>query len=229
MMGVLDGRTAIITGSGSGLGKAAALAFAKEGAKVVLCGRRLPKLEDVQKEIAAAGGTAITVKADISLEADVKCLIAETIKTFGRIDILINNAAVYVAGQTSETSLETWNYHLQNNLTGAFLMTRECLAGFTDQNYGRIINITSGLAVNGAGGYAAYSVSKAGLEALTRTVADEVTGLNILVNMFNPGTIRSEMHATGRDPQEVTPELIKLASLPSLSLNGKLVEVGELK
>jgi 3-oxoacyl-[acyl-carrier protein] reductase len=227
-MGALDGRTAIITGAGSGLGKAAALAFAKAGANIVLCGRRVPKLEEVKNEIAFSGGTAIAIKADVSVEADVKQLVAEAQARFRRIDILLNNAAVLETGLTSETSLDTWNYHLQNNLTGAFLLIRECLSGFTKQNYGRIINITSGLAVNGAGGFSAYSVSKAGLEALTRTVADEVHGLDILVNMFNPGTMRTEMHATGRDPEQVAPDLIKLASLPAHGINGKLIEAGAL-
>ncbi|MBD0380050.1 SDR family NAD(P)-dependent oxidoreductase [Paenibacillus sedimenti] len=224
----LNGKTAIITGAGSGLGKATAIAFAKEGAQVVICGRRLHKLLEVHQEILSFGGKSIAVKTDVSLEADVQHLVAEAMQSYGRIDILVNNAAVFEAGQTKETSLESWNYHIANNLTGAFLLIRECLPIFETNNYGRIINITSGLAVNGAGGFAAYSASKAGLESITRTVADEANQKDILCNMFNPGTIRTEMHATGRDPILVTPDLVKLASLPAHSLNGTLVEAGSL-
>ncbi|NEW08169.1 SDR family oxidoreductase [Paenibacillus sp. SYP-B3998] len=225
-MGKLNGKTAIITGAGSGLGRAMALTFAQEGAHVVLCGRRLHKIEDVHEQITSLGGSSLAVHADVSQEPDVKKLVAAALSFTGRIDILINNAAVFEAGQTQETSLDSWNYHIVNNLTGAFLLIKQCLPVFEANNYGRIINITSGLAVNGAGGFVAYSASKAGLESLTRTVADEMSSKDILCNMFNPGTIRTEMHATGRDPLEVTSDLIQLASLPAQSMNGALVEAG---
>jgi NAD(P)-dependent dehydrogenase (short-subunit alcohol dehydrogenase family) len=90
-------------------------------------------------------------------------------------------------------------------------------------NYGRIINITSGLAMNGAGGFAAYSASKAGLESLTRTVAEEESGYDILANLFSPGTVKSEMHATGKDPSTVAPELVQLAALPRNGGTGQLI------
>jgi 3-oxoacyl-[acyl-carrier protein] reductase len=226
-MGVLDNRVAVITGSGSGLGKAAALHFAKEGASVVVCGRTKSKIEVVRNMIEDAGGSAIAVSADVSSEEQVNRVVSETLKHFGRLDILINNAAVFHPGLVIDTSLGAWNEQLLNNLTSAFLMTRTCLPIMIKQNYGRIINITSSLAENGAGGFAAYSASKAGLESLTRTTADEQIGYDILANMFDPGTVKSGMHATGKDPLTVVPEIARLASLNKHEINGKLVITGQ--
>jgi 3-oxoacyl-[acyl-carrier protein] reductase len=219
----LNGKTVLITGAGTGLGRAAAAAFAREGAQVVLCGRRLKLLEEVRQQIENAGGIALAVQADVSVETDVKRLTEAAVERFGRIDVLVNNAAVFEPGQVGETGLDAWNAQIGTNLTGAFLLIRECLPIMRKQHYGRIVNVTSSLAWNGSGGFAAYSASKAGLESLTRTTADEEEVHNILVNLFNPGTMRSGMHATGKDPAEALPELIRLASLPDHSPSGKLI------
>jgi 3-oxoacyl-[acyl-carrier protein] reductase len=224
----LAGKTAIVTGAGTGLGRAAAIAFANEGASVVLCGRRKSKVDAVAAEISAAGGSALAIQADVSVEADVQRLVEAAVKQYGRVDIVVNNAAVFEAGSVVETSLSDWNLQIGINLTGAFLLTREVLPHMREQKHGRIINITSGLAVNGAGGFAAYSASKAGLESLTRTVAEEESTHGVLANLFNPGTVRSEMHATGQDPADIAPDLVRLASLPEHGLNGQLVKAGEL-
>jgi 3-oxoacyl-[acyl-carrier protein] reductase len=221
--GTLQGKTAIVTGAGTGLGRAAALAFAAEGANVVLAGRRKGKVDVVAAEITAAGGRALAIQADISSEADVRRLVASAVEAFGQIDILVNNAAVFEPGAVAETSLAEWNLQIGINLTGAFLTTREVLPHMRARKYGRIINITSGLASNGAGGYAAYSASKAGLESLTRTTAEEESEHGVLANLFNPGTVKSEMHATGQDPAEVAPALIRLAALPEHGMSGQLI------
>ncbi|WP_409344745.1 SDR family NAD(P)-dependent oxidoreductase [Paenibacillus sp. MBLB4367] len=220
----LERKIVLITGAGSGLGSAAAMTFAKEGATVVLCGRKLDKIERVRSEIAEAGGQAVAIQADVSSETEVERLIGEVSASFGRIDILINNAAVFEPGTVSETSLASWNYQFSNNVTSAFLVTRASLALMREQGYGRIVNITSALAHNGSGGFAAYSASKAALESLTRTIADDEIGHDILINMFNPGAIKTDMHATGRDPYSVVPELIKLATLPKHGISGKLID-----
>jgi 3-oxoacyl-[acyl-carrier protein] reductase len=217
-------KVALITGSGSGLGEAAAISFAKEGIAVVLNGRRKEKIEQVKQKIEQNGGEAIAIQADVSSEQDVIRLTDEIVKTYGRIDILINNAGVFQPGLLIETTLEDWNEQIQSNLTGAFLVTRACLPLMRAQSYGRIVNITSSLAQNGAGGYAAYSASKAGLESLTRTAAEEEGSHNILVNLFSPGTLKTEMHATGRDPYSVIPQLWELATLPKHGCSGKLLE-----
>lgn len=223
--GKLLGRTAVITGAGTGLGRAAAIAFSAEGADVVLVGRRLGKLEETAAAIREAGGTGRTIvmQADVSVEEDVQHAVGRIIATLGKVDILVNNAAVLEPGTVLELDPEEWTRQIAVNLTGPFLMTRAVLPAMRSARYGRIVNITSGLASNGAGGYAAYSASKAGLESLTRTTADEEHAHGILANAFNPGTIRTEMHATGKDPREVAPELVRLASLPAHGPSGTIV------
>lgn len=209
-MGTYTGKTVIVTGAGTGLGRAAAQRFASEGANVTLVGRRAGKLNETLALISEAGGKAIAVQADVSLEADVKRIVKETVEAFGRIDILLNNAAVVDINPLIETPLDVWNTQISINLTGAFLMTRETIPYMRKQKFGRIVNVTSGLATNGAGGYAAYSASKAALESLTRTTTDEESEYGITALLFNPGTIRSEMHATGQEPAAVLPKLLQL-------------------
>ncbi|ANE46169.1 short-chain dehydrogenase [Paenibacillus swuensis] len=224
-MGLLHGKIALVTGAGSGLGRATAIALAREGAQLVLCGRRLDPLKETLKLISEANGDGVAIAADVSSAEDVTHLTAEAVAEFGRIDILINNAAVFEPGGVTDTDLQNWNDQLAVNLTGPFLLMQAILPWMRKQNYGRIVNITSGLAYNGAGGFAAYSASKAGLESLTRTVADEESGNDILANLFNPGTVRSNMHATGQDPSAVAPEIVKLASLAKGGMSGQLVSV----
>lgn len=223
-MGIIQNKVAIITGAGSGLGRATAIGFAREGALVVLCGRRLNKLEEVAREIAEAGGQAVPIRTDVSDERQVSHCVQSVLERFGTVDILLNNAAVFQAASVTETSLAAWEYQIGVNLTGAFLMLKACLPVMRKHNYGRIVNITSGLAYNGAGGYAAYSASKAALESLTRTAADEEAAYDILINLYNPGMIKTEMHATGKDPATVVPDLLHLVSLPRKGLSGRLLE-----
>lgn len=223
MMG-LFGKVALISGAGSGLGEAAAISLAKAGAKVVLCGRRKERVDRVGERIVEEGGAALCCKTDVSDEQQVEQLVSRAIKHFGRIDILVNNAAVVILGQVMDTTAEDWDYQIKNNLRSVFLLTKACLPHMRAQKHGRIINITSSLSENGAGGYAAYGASKAAVEAFTRTAAEEENEYNILINLFNPGTIKTDMHATGQSPYTVLPELIRLAHLPEGGITGKLVQ-----
>lgn len=213
-MGALDERVAIITGGGSGLGRATAIAFAEAGADVVLLGRRPDKLEETAAIIAERTGRAsLVIKADVTDEQQVAKAVETALHHWGRIDILLNNAAVLESGSVYDLSSEEWQKQIATNLTGPFLLTKAVLPSMRKQKYGRIINITSSLSRNGAGGFAAYSAAKAGLESLTRTVADEEHENGILVNLYNPGTLRTEMHTTGKDPALVTPDIVRLAGL----------------
>ncbi|MCR2802459.1 SDR family NAD(P)-dependent oxidoreductase [Paenibacillus soyae] len=213
-MGALDGRVAMISGAGTGLGRATAIAFAESGASVVLLGRRLERLEQTASIVLErTGRTSLTIQSDVTDEQQVMGAVESALAEHGRIDILLNNAAVLEPGSVMDLSAEEWQKQIATNLTGPFLLTKAVLPSMRKQKYGRIINITSSLSQNGAGGYAAYSAAKAGLESLTRTVADEEHEHGILVNLYNPGSLRSEMHATGKDPAAVTPDIVRLASL----------------
>ncbi|RJE91192.1 SDR family oxidoreductase [Paenibacillus sp. 1011MAR3C5] len=213
-MGVLEERVAIISGAGSGLGRASAIAFADAGARVVLLGRRVDKLEETSSVLAERTGTpALVLGADVTDEKQLEEAVDAVLQRWERIDVLVNNAAVLEQGSVLELTSEEWQNQIATNLTGPFLLTKAVLPAMRKQQYGRIINITSSLSRNGAGGFAAYSAAKAGLESLTRTVADEEHEHGILVNLYNPGTLRTEMHATGKDPALVTPDIVRLASL----------------
>ncbi|CAM4174505.1 3-oxoacyl-[acyl-carrier protein] reductase [Paenibacillus endophyticus] len=226
-MGNLHNRVAIISGAGSGLGRAASISFAAAGAEVVLLGRRLSKLEETAALVKAKSQKeALILQTDVAEEQQVQDTVAAVIEHFGRIDILLNNAAVFESGTVLELTSEEWQNQIATNLTGPFLLTKAVLPAMRKAKYGRIINITSGLSWSGAGGYAAYSAAKAGLESLTRTLAGEEHEHGILANLYNPGTLRSEMHATGKDPAVVTPDLIRLASLPAGGPTGTIVSYG---
>lgn len=222
----IQNQVVLITGAGSGLGAAAAIAFAKEGAKLVLCGRRKARLDEVAARIRESGGEVLAVQADVSVPAEVEDLVKAALSRFGRIDTVINNAAVFEAGNVSELSFESWSRQLAINLNGVFLVTKTCLPTLRSQKSGRIINITSGMAENGAGGFAAYAAAKAGVDALTRTVAEDESGSGIRCNLYNPGPIKSEMHASGKDPAVAAADLVRLAALPLDGPTGRLFEAG---
>ncbi|OUS78302.1 short-chain dehydrogenase [Paenibacillus sp. MY03] len=210
----MNTRIALISGAGTGLGRATAIAFAAEGAEVVLLGRRRDKLEETAALVQdRTGKTALVLKTDVTEESQVTDAIRTTLKRYDRIDVLLNNAAILESGSVAELSADDWQKQIDTNLTAPFLLTKAVLPAMRKQKYGRIINITSSLSRNGAGGYAAYSAAKAGLESLTRSIADEEHEHGILVNLYNPGTLRTEMHATGKDPAIVTPDIVRLASL----------------
>lgn len=212
-MGELKGKVVIVTGGGSGLGKETALAFAKEGANVIICGRRFAKLEAVEQLISnTAHGTILPIRADVSIESDVKMLVQAAYAKFGRIDLLINNAAVFEQYDVADMSLDSWEYQMNNNVTSAFLMMRECLAIMKKQRSGKIINITSGLTKEGAAGFGAYCASKAALEALTYSLEDEEHRHGITAYVFNPGFMKTELQSLGEEPAAIAPYLIRLAT-----------------
>lgn len=194
----LKEKAAIITGGGKGIGRAIALAFAREGASVVIAGRTLDSLESTCREIEAEGGRAAMVQTDISVEEQVKRLVAETIGRFGRVDILVNNSGI--AGPTArvvDMDLAQWNETLTIDLTGSMLCAREVLKHMVPCKAGSIINVVSegGRSGDGRSGYpmrAAYCSSKMGLIGLTETLAVENGEYGIRVNALSPGPVLGE-------------------------------------
>ncbi len=226
-MGALNHRVAVISGAGTGLGRAAAVSFAEAGAEVVLLGRRLEKLEESARIIRTKSGKdSCVIQTDVSDEGQVQQAVNTAIERLGQIDVLLNNAAVLEPGTVLGQSSDEWHNQIAVNLTGPFLLSKAVLPFMRQRKYGRIINITSGLSQNGSGGFAAYSAAKAGLESLTRTIADEEYDYGILVNLYNPGALRTEMHTIGKNPDVVTPDLIRLATLPPGGATGTIVSYG---
>jgi NAD(P)-dependent dehydrogenase (short-subunit alcohol dehydrogenase family) len=192
----LKDKVVIITGGGSGIGKAIAKAFVQEGAKVVLAARNQENLAQTEKELKAMGGTAKAIRTDITKEQDVINMVAETMKTFGQIDILVNNSGV--AGPVCnvvDMPLDGWNESLAIDLTGSMLCAREALKQMIPRKTGIVINIGAegGRTGDGRSGYpnrAAYCCAKMGIIGLTETLAQEVGEYNIRVNCLSAAAVR---------------------------------------
>ena len=194
----LKDKVAIITGGGRGIGKAISLAFADEGAAVVVAATTTAKLEETVAEIKAKGGRAKAIQTDITDEKQVERLVEETLKTFGRIDILVNNSGI--GGPTAgvvDLKLEDWNKVLSIDLTGSMLCSKHVLRHMIPQKSGIIINMAAegGRAGDGRGGYpmrSPYCCAKMGVIGLTETLSVEVGEHNIRVNAISPAAVKGE-------------------------------------
>jgi NAD(P)-dependent dehydrogenase (short-subunit alcohol dehydrogenase family) len=189
----LSGKTAIITGGGSGIGAGAAIALAGEGAKIVLCGRREAPLKNVAAAIQAAGGQAITVTADVSQAEDVKTVVETAVAAFNSIHILINNAGIAGMGYIHDHSIDLWDNVMAINLRGPFLMARAVLPLMRQQKSGHIINVSSESGLEYYQGNGAYGVSKHALNALGEYIQRENQDLGIRVDTVCPGMVITEM------------------------------------
>lgn len=212
-MFTLKNKVVIITGAGTGLGKQMALRFAKEGAKIAICSRKQANMDLMKQQLLSITSeeSMLVQTADVSVESQVKRFIQSVYDKFGRIDILINNAAIFEQYSIVDTSLDTWNAHIENNVTSVFLMMRECIKLMRIQKSGKIINLTTSLTKEGAAGFGPYSASKAAVETLSYSVDDEEAKNGIHIHVVNPGVMKSGLHAIGEDPANVVPYLIHLA------------------
>ena len=190
-MGKLDGKIAIITGGGTGIGRGIADAFIAEGCTVVISGRRAEVLEKAKTELEAGGGTVMAVQSDVTKEDEVISLFEQTVTRFGRLDILVNNAGVNQSGPIDETSFEDWQYIVAINLSGPFLCTREAFKIMKKQGGGRIINIGSISAMVPRHGSVGYASTKHGMTGLTKTTALEGREFGISCGQLNPGNTES--------------------------------------
>ncbi len=228
-MGKLDGKVAIVTGGGSGIGKGIARALAAEGAKVVVAGRRIEALNDTVNEIAALGQIAAAIPTDVTDEAQVAALFAGVVERFQRVDILVNNAGAVDGGPLDELSVETWDKVVATNLRGPFLCTRSAMRLMKPQGGGRIINIGSISAQRPRFNSGPYSTSKFGIWGLTLTTSLEGRAHGISACCLHPGNVRVETiddevgSVTGisdyaREPkmevEEIAEVAVLMASLP---------------
>ncbi|MEM9946045.1 MAG: 3-oxoacyl-[acyl-carrier-protein] reductase [Cyanobacteria bacterium P01_D01_bin.36] len=210
MAKALDGKVAIITGSSRGIGKATAVALAKQGGKVVVNYANSSGAADaVVAEIEGMGGDAIALQADVSKEDQVDAMVKATMEKFGRIDVLVNNAGITRDTLLLRMKPEAWQAVIDLNLTGVFLCTRAVSKIMLKQRSGRIINISSVAGLMGNPGQANYSAAKAGVIGFTKTIAKELAPRGVTANAVAPGFIATDM----TDDLKNTEEILKFIPL----------------
>jgi len=216
----MTNRTAFVTGASRGIGRTVALRLAAAGARIVVASNERENNDLVVAEIAAAGGQAFPLYLDLTSQESIKEAVAAALKEAGRIDILVNNAGVTKDGFALRMRKEDWDFVLNINLTGAFLITQQVMPGMIKERWGRIINMASVVGLSGNPSQANYVSSKAGIIGLTKGLAQELGSRNITVNAVAPGYIETDM--TAKLPQEVKDRM--LAAIP-LKRGGKPEDV----
>jgi NAD(P)-dependent dehydrogenase (short-subunit alcohol dehydrogenase family) len=234
---MLEGKVALITGASQGLGRALALAFAREGARVAINSRSEESIHPVAEEAESLGAEVMALAADVSRGADVEGLVGAAAGRFGKIDVLVNNAGVLGPRVGIEEYPENeWRRVIDANLTGLFLVTKAAIPHMPEG--GSIINVVSGVSVEGRAGWGAYSVSKFGVEGLTQVLAAELEERRIRANAVDPGGMRTEMRAaaypeedptTRITPEENTDVFFYLASDESRGVTGRRFKAQEFR
>jgi 3-oxoacyl-[acyl-carrier protein] reductase len=211
-MARLDGRTALVTGAGRGIGRATAIRLATDGARIAINYKgNTAAAEETKRAVEAAGSTAALIQGDVSVDADAERVVKEALAFGdGKLDILVNNAGITRDNLLLRMSAEEWDAVLDLNLRGAFLVTKAAMRPMMKQRGGRIVNVSSIAGVMGNAGQANYSAAKAGLIAFTKTVAREMASRNITANAVAPGFVPTDL--TSIVPQAVQDAM--LAQIP---------------
>ena len=234
---MLEGKVALVTGASQGLGRALALAYVKEGASLVLNSRSEQGVRLVAQEAENLGAEVLALAADVSEGADVEEMVDAAVERFGRVDVLVNNAGLLGPRVVIEEYPEgDWRRVIDANLTGPYLVSKAVIPRMREG--GSIINVVSGVSVEGRAEWGAYSVSKFGVEGLTQILAAELEGRGIRVNAVDPGGMRTEMRAaaypeedptTRITPEENTAVFLYLASDESKGVTGERFKAQEFR
>ena len=244
----LQGRVVIVTGASRGIGKALAVGFAKEGARVVACARTVQpgsgtaagSLEETVSQITQTGGTAVALPCDVSQEDEVKALVDRTLTDLGPVDVLINNAGVELGGPITEFSVQEFDTVMAVNVRGPFLMCKYVLPGMMERGQGSVINISSRSAIWETTDSLAYGPSKAALDRFTLNLAKDMGPYNIAVNALGAGLVASEMTLdwdpskdiwgrTPEPPEVMLPATLWLAQQDASTFTGRIVHRDEFK
>jgi len=242
-MGRLEGRAAVVTGGGRGIGRAICVAFAKEGADVIVnYASKDQPAQEVVEMIKKIGRKGVAVKGNVAIKADADRIIQTAIDNFGKIEILVNNAGVSKPNMLYKMTEEQWNEVIDIHLKGPFLCIQAASKFMMERKYGRIINVTSAAGLWGTKGQINYSSAKGGIVALTKSAARELAGSGITVNVVQPGYVSTEMTEkirtdpklkeiyAGRvllgrfaEPEEVSPAFVFLASDEASYITGQIL------
>ena len=206
----LKGKSGIVTGGGSGIGKAIAKGVVQAGAEIVIAGRNRERLKKAAGEIEKFGGPVIALQADVSRMEDIKNLVERTVKKFGKIDFLFNNAGVVRRAPSEDFTEKDWDKIITTNLKGPFFLAQAVARVMISQKKkGKIINTSSLLAVQGGKRSPAYSASKGGLTQTTKSMANDWARYNILVNAIGPGWVKTELTEPLKQDKERYDEITK--------------------
>lgn len=241
----LEGKNAVVTGGGRGVGRQICLDFAKEGANVVVNYAANSKAADeVVSMVQAMGRKAVAVKADVAQEADAQRLVESCVENFGSIHILVNNAGISKPSMLHKMSVELWDEVVNIQMRGPWLTTKAAYKYFSEQKYGRIINVTSVAGMVGTIGQIQYAAAKGGVVTLTKSIARELARFNVTCNCISLGIVTTEMTTTlqtdeklkeiyvrrillGKyaEPEDVTPAFVFFASDDSRYITGQILPV----